>query len=230
MLANNWIKIIFLKFVKPPYLGLRYRSDNGKGIWEGTLAFTSIYDSIRIKDSFEICIELPKNSKMFPLVKEVGGRIEKIRVSRCLKNKQDLHVNPNETICLCPKPEEKRRFPGRVNLRKFINELVIPYFFALSYFEKTGKWPWGQYSHGPAGIMEYYLDHRNDNDSKLLDDCLMAIGINPKEHFIKSYAQLNGREPCVCKSGIKSKKCHPKALDGFRAIIEDSKLKQKNKM
>ncbi len=227
MLVNKWIKIILSKFRKPPYPGLRYRRNNDKGIWEGTLAFTGRYDSIRIKDSFEICIELSGSSKIFPSVKEIGGRIERIRVARSLRNKQDLHVNPNETICLCPKPEEKRRFPKKVDLRKFINELVIPYFFALSYFEKTGKWAWGQYSHGPTGIMEYYLDHRNDNDLKLLDDCLMAIGINPKERSIKPYAQLNGREPCVCGSGLKSKKCHPKALNGFRAIIEDSKMRQR---
>ncbi len=227
MRLNNWIEIIFSKFIKPPHSGLCYRIDNNKSVWEGTLAFTSRYDSIRVKDSFEIRIELPENSKTIPLVKETGGRIEKIRATHCLKNEQDLHVNPNGTICLCPKPEEKRRFPGKVNLRKFVNELVIPYFSELSYFEKTGKWIWGQYSHGPAGIMEYYLDNRNDNDPKLLDDCLMAIGIDPHEFSIEPYAQINGREHCVCGSKLKFKKCHPKALSGFRAIIEDSKLIQK---
>jgi len=35
--------------------------------------------------------------------------------------------------------------------------------------------------------------------------------------------QLNGHERCICGSGIKFKKCHPKALAGFKAIIEDAR-------
>lgn len=218
----NWIKITYPRFIRPPYPGLHYRIEKNNGTWEGALAFTGRYDSIRIKDCFEICIELPRNSHIFPLVKEVGGRIEKIIVDRKLRDKKDLHVNPNGTICLCPRPQEKRIFPSGINLREFINKLVIPYFFQLSYFEKNGKWLWGQYSHGEAGIMEYYLDHRNDNDPGLLDDCLIIVG-----RLVQSYYQPNGRERCICKSGIKFKRCHPKALSGFKAMIEDSKLRQK---
>ena len=219
----NFIHAIWsrIKAYKPPYPGLRHKIEDGKEIWEGPLSFTARYDSTRVKDTFEVRIEMPAEPEGFPLVREVGGRIEKLLSQGKAKNRADLHINPNGVICLCPKPEEKRRFPGKVDLSKFIKELVIPYFYALHQFDKTGKWAWGQYSHGYLGIMEYYLEHRNNNDSRLLQDCLTTLerGYGMK---LKRGAQFNGREPCFCGSGKRAKKCHPNALAGIRAIIEDA--------
>jgi hypothetical protein len=165
---------------------------------------------------------LPAESEGFPLVKEIGGRIEKILLQGKANKPADVHVNPNGAICLCPKPEEKRRFPGKVDLPKFIQELVIPYFYALHQFEKTGKWAWGQYSHGCLGIMEYYSEHGNNGDSRLLEDCITALGVAPGTKLNKN-AQFNGHERCFCGSGKKFKKCHNKALAGLKAMIEDTR-------
>lgn len=205
----------------PPYPGLKYRSENGKEFWEGVLRFDCRYDSIRRKDEFEVQIEMPQKDA-FPLARETGGRIEKIQTKRRVKKKIDLHINPgNDSICLCPKPEERRLFPDGVDLEKFIKDLVIPYFFALGHFEETGKWPWGYYSHGPAGIFEYYFDKRG-NDPNLLNDCLAAIGVITQEQKRKLIAaQWNGREKCICGSGLQLRKCHRKAFKGLKAILED---------
>lgn len=221
-----------IKSLKPPYPGLRYNIENGKEIWEGPLSLVAIFDSIRVKDTFDIRIELPTTSDGFPRVKEIGGRAEKLLSEGKVKRLIDIHINPPGsplagTICLCPQPDEKRRFPGRVNLKKFIRELVIPYFFAFHQFEKTKKWVWGEYGHGGAGILEYYLENRNNGDPKLLEDCMVAIKCDPKSSF-KTNLQLNGKEPCACQSGKQYRKCHPKALEGFRAIIEDQDKKMKN--
>jgi len=177
-----------IKTLRPPYPGLRHKIDGSKEIWEGPLSFTARFDSVRVKDIFKVRIELPVEQEGFPLVREVGGRIERILSQGKAENFADLHVNPNGVICLCTKPEEKRRFPGKVDLSKFIQNLVIPYFFALHQFEKTGKWAWGQYSHGSTGIMEYYLEHKKSSDPKLLEDCLTAIG-NGKRLNEKNSAQ-----------------------------------------
>ena len=205
---------------KPPYPGLKHKIDGGKKIWDGPLSFTARFDSIRVKDTFEIRIELPAEPEGFPLVRETSGRIDKMIFEGKAENSSDLHVNPDGTICLCPKPEEKRKFPGKVDLSKFIQELVIPYFFALHRFEKTGKWIWGQYSHGATGILEYYLERRNNGDPKLLADCLAALGFTAGR-TLNYDAQVNGRERCICGSGAKFKKCHPIALAGLKAIIEN---------
>lgn len=216
MRLPKFLNILYsqIKSLNPPYPGLKYKIENDKEIWEGTLAINARYDSIRVKDEFEVRIELP--SKVgFPKVQEIGGRIEKIISQRKIKDSRDLHADTNKIICLCPEPELRRRFPGEINLTKFIEDLVIPYFFELHKFEKTGKWILGQYNHGELGIMEYYLEHRNVSDQKLLDDCLKSL------KFINNSTQYNGHEHCFCGSKIKFKKCHPNALRGLQAIIED---------
>jgi len=206
--------------VNPPYPGLKYKIEGGKEFWEGPLSFVARFDSVRVKDTFKICIELSPEPGEFPLVMENGGRIESLLARGKAKRAVDLHVNPNSTICFCPKPEERRRFHGVLDLKRFIQELVIPYFFALHQFEKTEKWIWGQYSHGHLGIMEYYFDHKSDNDTALLQDCLKAMGFASGK-VMENKVQLNGHEKCPCGSGLKFKKCHPMALAGLKAIIKD---------
>jgi hypothetical protein len=210
---------------RPPYPGLKYFIQNGVEGWEGPLSFTARFDSVRIRDSFIIRIELPTQSRSFPRVKEIGDRTNAIFAEGKVKSLADLHVNPDDrSICFCPKPEEKRRYPGTIELKRFIHDLVIPYFFALHGFEKTGKWMWGEYGHSDAGILEYYLEHRNDNDTLLLEDCLKEMNqINPAKD------QLNGREKCpFCSSGLKLKKCHRKAFRGYKAIVEDIQRQKLN--
>lgn len=209
---------------EPPYPGLKYHNENGVEWWEGQFSFTALFDSIRVKDQFTIRIELPSKPHRFPKVREIGGRTDTIftkwQSRGKIKEIADLHVNPDGFICFCPKPEENRKSTQPIEIRGFINEFVIPYFFALSKFEKTGKWIWGEYSHGDFGILEYYLDHRNGGDVTLLDDCLNTLKMNPTKR------QLNGKERCDCGSGVKLKKCHRKAFEGYKAIVQDLKQRQ----
>lgn len=204
----------------PPYPGLKYFNRDGVEGWEGLLSFTALFDSTRVKDKFTVRIELTTEPNRLPKVMEIGGRTDMILAKWVAKGKAkslaDLHVNSqDQSICLCPRPEEKKISFEMPKLEDFIQKLVIPYFFGLHEYEKTGKWIWGQYSHGDLGILEYYLEHRNDKNPTLLSDCLISLTFSPTKK------QFNGREKCLCGSRLKFKKCHRKALQGYKAIRED---------
>lgn len=209
---------------KPPYPGFKKSFVKGVEVWNGTLGFDSRYDSIRIRDSYKIRIEFLGASHL-PFVYETGGRVDEIASKRKISDKRDLHVNStNGSICLCPRPEVKRRFPQTINAEVFIRELVIPYFFALSYFEKHGKWPWGFYGHGDIGIYEYYFDKISSNDLNLLEDCVASLQ-SPKS----IQAQMNGNEGCLCGSKVKFKKCHRRAFNGRKAMVDAFANKDENR-
>ena len=136
-----------------------------------------------IEDSYNIEIDLTKINPCdhLPFVKETGGRIEKIsRNIRC--SKLDLHIFDDNTLCLGlhNSPDHK------ISLIEFIQELIIPFLYRLSYVEKFGLQAtkdnlWGEYSHGQAGINEYNLEVSRKN---------------------------RRNKPCPCGSGLKYKHCH----------------------
>ena len=136
-----------------------------------------------IEDSYHIEINLSKINPLdhLPFVKETEGRIEKISQNiRC--SISDLHIFDGNTLCLglhnCP--------DHRIGIIEFIEELIIPFLYRLSYAEKFGLKAakdnlWGEYSHGEAGIEEYNSEVNRKNPRNSL---------------------------CLCGSGKKYKHCH----------------------
>ena len=112
-----------------------------QGIWKGDLDFFAEYEGCQIKDSFKICIITPDTyPSRLPFLIEIGGRTQAIVQKYKIADLRRLHCNPRQqnTACLCAKQEEKIKFPPGSNLVFFIESLVVPYLFGLSYFEKHG--------------------------------------------------------------------------------------------
>ena len=140
-----------------------------------------------ICDVFEIGIRLNGESTSFrgwPKVYEVGGR-SRIIATKCGVELVDLHIESNGACCLGIRhtPERDR------TLDRFLKELVIPFFYRLSYAERHGMEAargelWGEYSHGDAGHKEH----------------LRAM------NEIADRSEGRNR-PCPCGSGIKYKRC-----------------------
>ena len=136
-----------------------------------------------IEDSYHIEINLSKINPLdhLPFVKETGGRVEKISQNiQC--SEPDLHVFSGNTLCL----GLNNSLDPKISIIEFIQELIIPFLYRLSYAEKFGLEAtrdnlWGEYSHGPAGISEYNSE----------------------------VSRKNGRnKPCPCGSKLKYKHCH----------------------
>ena len=140
-----------------------------------------------IKDAFDatICLDFV-DANGWPIVYEVGGRLNSTAEKQNIRI-IDLHrYSNNPACCLGIKSSPERK----IRIKEFMLNLVIPWFYRLSYTEKFGITStrddlWGEYSHGREGIEEY-------------------------RNHMRDFAKLNsGRnELCPCGSGKKYKKCH----------------------
>ena len=189
-----------IKWLKFHFPNLQYDSEFQKIV--GELDFCAMYDNESDKliirwddtdskrflcDVFEVEIRLDTlDTNGWPKVYEVGGRRRAI-AKKWNVNIIDLHFYSDDARCCLGL---KFKDNSHLNIRGFLEKLVIPFFFRLSYAEKFGVNAsrndlWGEYSHGGAG---------------------------PREHFeeISNYAKQNParNDLCPCGSGMKYKKCH----------------------
>ena len=153
-MSFSWISqedIIFLENHQPELI-----YDSLKNTLSGFLHFKAKFSEKEIKDCYKIEIDFSKISPL-PLVKEKGGRIQEIAQR---KNKQiaDLHVNAGEIeegVCLCSRIrafDYCRKFKvSNSPTSSFIKELIIPFFYGLSYFNKFDKYPFGELEHDEKG-------------------------------------------------------------------------------
>jgi hypothetical protein len=83
-----------------------------------------------------------------PKVFEVGGRIRRI---------SDGHVNRDGDCCVTVW-EHWLVAAGDHSFAAFLNGPVDEYFLGQHRFEKTGKWPFGERSHGKTGSEEAFAE------------------------------------------------------------------------
>ena len=137
-------------------------------------------------DGFKVRIDLGHlGDNGWPTVYEVGGRrFDIAEQNQCAV--VDLHFFEDGACCLSLRyaPEKD------LTLHRFMLELVIPFFYRLSYTDHYGLAAakddlWGEYPHGVAGEIEYQ------------DEILQLVGNKPSRN-----------RPCPCGSGVKYKRCH----------------------
>lgn len=195
------------------------------GTWKGVLDVNAIYGGHQIQDSFEIRIKVSnKYPEEIPTVEEIGGRTKLIGDKFNLKDRRDLHYNVfNGFACLCVKQEEKIKFPTGSNLVTFIDNLVIPYFYGLSYFDQNGKWPWGERSHGGLGLLEFYAENPITQTKEEIEGLIKVFRKEKNwKEYNKQIRKLSGDRACLCGSGKPFKKCHSQAWQGIKRLTEDS--------
>lgn len=187
------------------------------------------YEGVRIRDEFAIKIVLQRReNSLLPPVFEIGGRIERVAREKQLKL-SDLHCNDDGSACLCIRTEESKKLPDGFNLPDFFHNLVIPFFYAQSYFEKYGVWPWGEYSHGVLGLLEWYsaagIQSRKDTEA-----FLKQLSQYPQWKLIKTRLMnkvgVKGHHVCICGKANKFRDCHIAVFLGLWQLRKDVKLYQ----
>ena len=193
---------------------LQYKADSQKIV--GELEFCAAYDNesrkLIINDELrkvnylicevfeiEICLDL-LDGNGWPKVYEVGGRYRQIS-KKCNVKTIDLHFNSDDDACCLGL---KFRDSRRLNIKSFLEELVIPFFYQLSYTEKFGIAAsrtdlWDEYSHGEKGQLEYITEISNFANQ------------NPSRNV-----------PCPCGSGKKFKKCHIDDVESLKRIQKET--------
>ena len=145
-------------------------------------------------DTFKVRFDLGcPGDNGWPKIYEVGGRcIDIAERNQC--DVIDLHLFDDGACCLGLKYAAERN----PTLERFIPELVIPFFYRLSYTDRYGLKAaredlWGEYSHGNAGVREYQ------------NEILQIAGNNPIRN-----------RPCPCGSRLKYKRCHLDEVEAFK--------------
>lgn len=128
-----------------------------------------------------------------PKVYETAGRI---------RRSPDLHVNSDGDCCLTVW-EEWLVVASGTSFGDFLSGPVHEYFLNQWWFARTGRWRFGQRSHGARGIVEAYAD---------------VLGIQPIQRDVIYYLRLlskdwpKGHWCCPCGCGIKLRNCHREEL------------------
>lgn len=192
-----------------------------KGAFKGQIDIDHEYQNIHIKDTFDVGIIVPNSeTKEIPKMIELGGRIDNIAKKYQINDKKELHYNEKSNFaCLCVPQEERIRFPYGSSFIIFINDLVIPYLFGLSFYDKNGKWPWNEYSHGSLGILEYYGEHNPKLTIKDVEYISKYIrGDNMWIEYSKQIRKPNPEKYCICGSKKPINKCHDLAWKGIQHL------------
>lgn len=139
---------------------------------------------------FNIRIELSElYPRQEPKVFEVGGRIPR---------EAERHINPDGDCCVTVW-ENWLITANDHSVGNFLNGPLNEYFLGQFWFEKTGKWPFGERAHGTPGLEEAYAD---------------ALGIaNGRKSLLYHLRMLSqdwpkGHWPCPCGGGLRLRHCH----------------------
>ena len=195
-----------IRWLRGKFPNLRY--DAGRRRIEGELDFCASYDKLSgklmierdgrndairqsssfIADVYEVEFHFDSQSlgaNGWPKVFEVGGRRERI-AQKCAVQTIDLHFYPNDDSCCLGIRYTRDK---SLTIRRFIDELVIPFFYRLSFVEGHGlaaarHYIWREYPHGEQG--------RETHRMQMLEVAKTTHGRN---------------KPCPCLSGRNYKNC-----------------------
>lgn len=166
------------------------------------------------------------NIHFIPEVYETSGRIRDFAQQKNIPL-PDLHVNFQGNLCLCPKPLERVLLKDSYNIQKFFTGLVIPFFYAQSYYEKFYRWPWKDYSHGDPGILECYADYLSTTQDKAAFVESTINSLNSRNQLVvRSADQITRQSLCFCGSEKKFRNCHNEAWNATKLLkktIADNK-------
>ena len=180
-----------------------YDTESGDiAVWEGQVS-DPVYKNpnMLIRDAFEIEIQLrfqPSQYNPWPDVIETAGKIEQIMEKRKIVSKADMHCfqrNSGTACCLGFKAYSN----DKIEIAKFIREMVIPFFYRVAYVERYGLKAaqtdlWGEYPHGNEKAEPEYI------------------------HELRNMNKVGKNALCACGSNKKYKNCHLAELDAARRL------------
>jgi hypothetical protein len=174
--------------------GLWFEEGNDVVIVRGVF---EIREDDSVLDTYELELELPRESdRGIPLVRETGGRIPR---------HEDRHVNPNDgTLCVVLPEAYWYAHPTGLSFVEFLDGPLRSYLASQSLVERGRPWPAGEWSHGAAGILEFYAEAFGTKDLKSI---LGLVGLLARD-------QVKGHWDCGCGSGKRLRQCHgPKVIE-----------------
>ena len=167
-------------------------------------------------DHFAVQIEEDKNG-FLPDVKDVGGRLEKIR-KKLVKSNPDMHFYASGSICIAGPIDVILYKKSKKSFTDFMRELVQPFFYDQLHHENFETWPRGEYLHGVWGSIQNFGRLDEDNQKEVFEDLLKVIKISKDPavmEILEHKKNVKGHTPCLCGSKKILRKCHPELFKGL---------------
>jgi hypothetical protein len=154
---------------------------------KGTLAITNGTADI---DRFAVDVVLsPDHPHALPQVFETAGRIPRT---------MDRHMNGDGSACIVMPDAFWLEHPTRdIDIVEYLGGPVHSYFLGQAAVERGEPWPFGEWAHGGAGVMELYGRLLGTREAARVRDLLLAV-LRPSVKALR----------CPCGSGRRLRKCH----------------------
>jgi hypothetical protein len=95
-------------------------------------------------------------------------------------------------------------------LKGFIKNLLAEYLYSFCYFDKYGKMPFGERSHGNLGKVESYKEFFNtDSELTIIELLRIIVEDNYRGHLF-----------CPCKSKRRLRDCHGEQLREIKKVMK----------
>jgi hypothetical protein len=218
-----------LEWLNQEFYGLTVASDSV----EGSVTFTANWDANRTGREFILSPSPEDEStgetlivsfgiRISPRHENAASRLPELTVeglSPCL----DRHLQqPGGAACLISPLEEEPFLSPQFSFRLFFEQLILPFLYGQQFYELHGGWPWAEYTHGVAGVLESYYRLENVTD-ELTAGCLNQLQREPSvwvviRSLLQRYGEITGFERCLCPESRRFKDCHPDALLGLRRL------------
>lgn len=166
----------------------------------GEFSFKARWKGTEIEDVYEMEIVVPHSfPRDLPRAFERGGQVP----STC-------HTNTSGgTLCLGSPLRLQRDLAAQPTLVGYADKGLVPYLFAHSFKQRTGKLPWPDLEHGEAGLLQGYLRLFKTQRTNDVLACLALLAVRRR---------VANKRPCPCRSGRRLGRCHARILNPFRRI------------
>jgi hypothetical protein len=167
----------------------------------GELYFKREHQGISIADAFSVRVFIGVLDDHTGLPKVIceTDKIQKIAENHKIAL-EDLHINSGGTFCLAIEGEGNGFFKADFTIQEFFKNALEEFLFQISYFDKYGSFPWGEYAHGYLGYIEKFA-----NGTISLQELFKKLS---KEEIAVTLL-TNRQSKCLCGKGKKLRKCHP---------------------
>lgn len=178
--------------------------DNGKPYkLEGPIDIIDIDGNNRGTYEIQILFNPEKHPYDFPSLREISNKIPK---------EKDRHIYENTgNCCVAVLQEQVIETKKGISIYNFVKKYAVPYLANQIYFEENGKWANGDYFHGDAGQIQYYVEA-----FKTVDLEIIITGINK----VISRRMPGRNDLCFCNGGLKFKRCHQPILEKIEQLGE----------
>jgi len=182
----------------------------------------SLHNELKIiQDAYKLeIIFKEQHDQLCPSVEEVGGRLKAV-AQRHAMDLHDLHVNPDNSLCLAGPFDDY----CSLSLIDFLDIPLLQFLYDQSYFEQYGRWPRGFYSHGFWGLLENFVDKIEEGVENVEVELVIKIDETGQKALLRNYLcnnKIQGHHHCICKSGFNYRNCHPKVLKALWFLQKSS--------